>query len=73
MLEILFVIFAVTFILTLFAYKKFWRKFKLAQKLPGPKGEPLIGSGLEFLNKTQIQVKCANFITKSSLNILVYN
>lgn len=45
---------AIILTITLFIYKSYGRKLYLSSKLKGPKGLPLIGNGLDLINKSPV-------------------
>lgn len=45
---------AIILAVTVFVYKSYGRKLFLSAKLKGPKGYPIVGNGLELINKTPV-------------------
>jgi cytochrome P450 len=55
-MDFLSLIIAVVVILYFWYRQQFLKKFELAEKLPGPKGYPILGNALEFIGKSPPQI-----------------
>ena len=56
MIEIICILLTISFVASLFVYKKHGRQLQLSTKMPGPSAYPIIGNGLDLLNKSPIGV-----------------
>lgn len=45
---------AIILVLTVLIYKSYGRKIHLSAKLKGPKGYPIVGNGLELINRSPV-------------------